>query len=49
MSRKKSLTRRRVIHSVNPRQKKEAPPRLTDKPDIQRTELHDLKPASFWH
>jgi len=48
MPRKKSPTRKRVTLFVNPREKKEPPSRLKDKADIQRTELHDLKPASFW-
>ena len=48
MPRKKSLTRRRQLNVTGgTRAKKEAVPKR-EKPDAQRTELHELKPASFW-
>ena len=52
MPRKKSNTRRRITNTTGgtrPKKEKPTAARQTDKPDAQRTELHELKPPTFWH
>ena len=52
MPRKRPLARTRQLNvtgGTRPKKEKPSAARQTDKPDAQRTELHDLKPATFWN
>lgn len=48
MPRKKSNTRRRITNTTGGTRPKKEPLPKREKPDAQRTELHDLKPPGFW-